>query len=234
MSKERFLKEISLNRESKQLDKKTIFIAEEKASEIIQQFLTNIQSIREKFHIHNELLQNDKKESAKDILRSQVVFLMSALDFYMHEMVRYRLLKMFSGELPKTKSYKNFIVSIETLEEALKNPETIDWLSEEIILRHSHETFMASKAIKKVLALISNEKIYQLTCERLEKENTEVNELIDEIYRRRNQIAHQSDRLHNQDGQNSIVKEDVERYIDFIEMFVQKIHDLLMDEESRV
>jgi hypothetical protein len=115
----------------------------------------------------------------------------------------------------------------------LKNPETVDWLSEEIILRHSHKTFMASKAIKEVLALISNEKIYNLTCKGLGKENVEVNELIDEIYRRRNQIAHQSDRVHNQDGQNPIFKEEVERYIDFIEKFVQQIHELLMDEESR-
>lgn len=233
MSKERFLKEFSLNRESKQLEKRKIFTTEQKANEIIQQFQHNIQSIREKFHIHDELIQNGKEEHAKDILRSQVVFLMSALDFYMHEIVRYRLLKMFSGELPKTKSYKNFIVSIETLEEALKNPETIDWLSEEIIIRHSHETFMASKAIKKVLALISNEAIYNLTCEELGKENGEVNELIDEIYRRRNQIAHQSDRLHNEDGQNAILKEEVQKFICFIEEFVQKIHDLLMDEEYR-
>jgi hypothetical protein len=112
MSKERFLKEISLNRESKQLEKKAIFITEQKANEIIQQFQYNIKSIREKFHIYDELVQNGKEEHAKDILRSQVVFLMSALDFYMHEMVRYRLLKMFSGELSKTESYKLIIKKI--------------------------------------------------------------------------------------------------------------------------
>lgn len=209
-------------------------VTDPKANKIVQQFQYNIQAIRDKFLIYDELIQNGKEDHAKDILRSQVVFLMSALDFYMHEIVRYRLLKIFLGELPKTESYKNFIVSIETLEEALKNPETVDWLSEEIILRHSHKSFMASKAIKEVLSLISNEKIYNLACKALGKENGEVNQLIDEIYSRRNQIAHQSDQIYNQEGQNSIFKEDIERYIDFIQTFVQKIHDLLMDEERRV
>lgn len=233
MSKERFLKNISLTRESRQLEKRRVIIADQKANDIMKQFQYNIQSIREKFSIHDELLGNGKKQHAEDILRSQIVFLMSALDFYMHEIVRYRLLKMFSGEIQKTESYKTFIVSIQTLEEALKNPETIDWLSEEIILRRSHKTFMASKAMKEVLSLISREKIFAQTCQALQMEHATVAKCMDDIYRRRNEIAHQADRPHNEEEQHRVCKEEVEQYIDFIERFVQHVHRLLMEEESK-
>ncbi|AST07800.1 hypothetical protein AF2641_13380 [Anoxybacillus flavithermus] len=151
----------------------------------------------------------------------------------MHEIVRYRLLKMFSGEVQKTESYKTFIVSLQTLEEALKNPETIDWLSEEIIFRHSYKTFMASKAIKEVLSLISKEKIFAQTCQALQMRHETVAKYVDDIYRRRNEIAHQSDRPHNEEEQHRICKEEVEQYISFIEKFVCHIHHLLMDEESK-
>ncbi|EMT46231.1 HEPN domain-containing protein [Anoxybacillus flavithermus] len=233
MSKERFLKNISLTRESRQLEKRRVVIAEQKANDIMNQFQYNIQSIREKFAIYDELFENGKKQHAEDVLRSQIVFLMSALDFYMHEIVRYRLLKMFSGEIRKTESYKTFIVSLQTVEEALKNPETIDWLSEEIILRHSHKTFMASKAIKEVLSLISREKIFAQACQALQTEHTTATKYMDDIYRRRNEIAHQADRPHNEEKQHRICKEEVEQYIDFIEKFVQHVHRLLMEEESK-
>ncbi|AST07802.1 hypothetical protein [Anoxybacillus flavithermus] len=77
MSKEKFLKDVSLTRESRQLEKRRVFTVEQKAIDIIQQFQYNIQSIREKFSIYDELMKSGKRQHAEDILRSQVVFLTS-------------------------------------------------------------------------------------------------------------------------------------------------------------
>lgn len=231
MSNENFMKDISLDtREKRKIDKKVIIKPDIKSKEIIDQFNKNIENIRKKFDIYSTLTEKDLKEEAEDILRSQVVFLMSALDFYMHEIAKYGLLKIFNGEKPKTSSFKNFLVSIETVQLALKNPESVDWLSEEIILRHSHETFMSDTKIKKVLAQISTKPVYTDVAPIVCKDTKELNEKLNNLYARRNKIAHQSDREHGSINLNSINKDEVKNYIDLVDKFINEVHKILIND----
>lgn len=50
--------------------------------EIKDRFDVSIQSIEQKFDIYNQLMESGKDDEAKDILRSQIVFLESVLDFF--------------------------------------------------------------------------------------------------------------------------------------------------------
>lgn len=224
-----FLKNIKLSdREEKINDVKSI-LPDMNLENIFKQFKQNIDNVKSKFEIYEILSNNNYEKSSKDILRSQIVFLMSTLDFYMHEIARYSLLQMFRGEKEKTNSYKNFIVSITVVEKALQNPESVDWLSEEIVYRNSHKTFMSSKEIKNTLSLISNKKIYSEIEERLDMKGKLTNKL-KEIYKRRNKIVHQSDRIHNSDNLYEVKKETVEEYVYIIENMGQIICDILIED----
>lgn len=190
----KFLKDISLDRRNEEREIVQNIIADIDSEKIKRQLDDNIENIKSKFDIYDKLVAENLKNEADDVLRSQIVFLMSALDFYMHEIVKYSLIKIFKREKEKTSSYKNFIVSIEVVEKALDNPENIDWLSEEIILRHSKNTYMGSKKIKEALSLISTEKVFSKVADNLNYQTKDLSNKIDEIYKRRNKIAHQSDR----------------------------------------
>ena len=78
--------------------------------EIKDRFDESICNIESKFDLYDELNASGKLEDAKDVLRSQIIFLEAVLDFYLHEITKYSYFKMFSNEWDKTSQYKNFNV----------------------------------------------------------------------------------------------------------------------------
>ena len=72
---------------------------------ILDRFNSNIADIRKHFQTADDLLalQPPKQTEAEDIWRSQIVFLDSAIDFYIHEIVKYGIIKMFNGNWAKSK-----------------------------------------------------------------------------------------------------------------------------------
>lgn len=90
---------IELNRrESKNIEKKKVSLPDIESKRIIDIFLKNIQMIKGKFQLVKNLYDKGFENEAEDLLRSQIVFSMSALDYYLHEITRYSILKMFNGE----------------------------------------------------------------------------------------------------------------------------------------
>lgn len=225
----KFIIDITLDDRERKIEKEAPIIPDIKLENVFKQFCDNIANIRTKFNIFDTLNKEGHNEEAEDILRSQVVFLMSALDFYMHEIVKYCLLQIFKGDRQKTNSYKNVAVSIEVVEKALKNPESVDWLSEDISHRNSHQAFMSSSEIKRILSLISTKKIYNDIENELNMSRQLSNKL-EEVYKRRNKIAHQADRDHDTNSLYEINRDDVEAYIILLESVVKVIHNKLVED----
>lgn len=222
---------IELNRrESKNIEKKKVSLPDIESKRIIDVFLKNIQMIKGKFQLVKNLYDKGFENEAEDLLRSQIVFSMSALDYYLHEITRYSILKMFNGEKEKTKNYETFIVSLKVVEEALKNPERVDWLEEEIHHRHSNKTFMGSSNIKEVLKLNSTKEVYRNVAAKIDDNQAFTKEMLDEIYKRRNQIVHQSDSQLASNQMNLITIEEVEKYVIFIEKFILYVHDEIVQD----
>lgn len=98
--------------------------------EIKDRFDESIQSIEQKFNLYDELMESGKVDEAKDILRSQIIFLEGVVDFYLHEMTKYSYFKMFSNEWDKTSQYKSFNVKMEMVEKGLNSPNSREWFFE--------------------------------------------------------------------------------------------------------
>lgn len=228
-----FMKEIGLNKREPTREKNKSILPQVDCEKIIHQFRNNIKNISNKFEMYNNLVNSDLNDEAEDILRSQIVFIFSSLDFYMHEIIKYVIIKMFSGERPKTVKYKNFIVSIDTLERAIREPENIDWLTEEIIIRHGRKTFMSSKEIKLQIELISKIKSpYKKIADNMSIKEKELDDKIKTMYTRRNNIVHQSDRDPATNILNKINVEYVRECLKLINEVVENIHKIIVENDE--
>lgn len=154
---------------------------------------------------------------------------MSSVDFYIHEIVKYGIIKIFKGEKNKTKEYKAFIVSIECVEKAIKNPESIDWLEENIIVQNKYKSFMALNKINNALKIISDKNILDNSIKKvasdLGKEISEIRYVMKIMNERRNCIAHQTDRDPIKCNINDISIEEVKNGIYIVSKLILDIHD---------
>ncbi|MDU2445587.1 MAG: HEPN domain-containing protein [Clostridium perfringens] len=222
------MKSISLERTSETREIKNEIKSDKKLIEILSDFNENIERINSKFEVVNELQKKGLEEAANDILRSQIVLLMSSIDFYIHEIVKYGVIKIFNKEKARTKDYESVIVSIECVEKAVINPESVDWLEESIIVQNKFKSFISLSKMRRALRIISNKKIMD---ESIRKTSTEIGmsekvfkEKLDKLYERRNCIVHQTDRNPLDCRINDIRKEEVQEGITLISKLILNIH----------
>ena len=205
-----------------------------KIDEIKEQFDDNLKAIRLKFNISKNLHVAGEIEAEKDIYRSQVVFIESALDYYMHVLGIYATEQMYKSNWDKTPSYKNLMVPIDKVMYAILHPEEDNWIDEVIISHHSSKTYMSPKEIKGQLTFIVGKDFYKKVADdmyydKYSRNSTEVQltDNLQKLYSRRNSIVHQMDRNHSTGLLNDITEEEVECFLDFAEHFINSIHKLL-------
>ncbi|WP_281714193.1 HEPN domain-containing protein [Allobaculum stercoricanis] len=196
-------------------------------SEILQHFTESIDEIKKQFDVADELLRAGNEIACKMVWRSQVVLAEGLLDFYIHEMSKYCLVKMFSGTWPKTDKYKSFQIPMEKVEMAIATLESNDWFFEYLNERFSRDVFLSSESVKDQLNLIGipfKQVMTKAFPSKNENEAMKVGkEVISNLFKRRNEIVHQNDRSHASAEQTDITKEYVEDYISKIESIVNAI-----------
>ena len=185
-------------------------------AQIKERFDNNLASIRKQFDIAEALKAEGKIEECETVWRSQVVFLESALDFYIHEVSKYGMLNIFSGNWEKTEKYNNYQVPMKYVEEGFKNPESKAWLLQYLNERFSTEVYLSADSMKNQLNLLGL--FFEPVMEKAfpkpsapDSSYREGRKVVKELFERRNQIAHQTDRKHNDATQNTISKEYVEQ-----------------------
>lgn len=207
-------------------DKKETIVSFE-LKEIVRHFDTNIEAIRKQFDIANELEKDGKKEQAEYLWRAQIVFSVSALDFYMHEITKYGICQMFNKSWEKTPHYHKIKITMKNMEMALKNIES-PWLIECINDSFSSYAFGSYQNISDQLKIIgiSARCVYNQAFPPTDNAgNCESNNIIDSIWKRRNKIAHQSDRQHENAEIQTIDGDYTKKCIDSIETFVHTINN---------
>ena len=161
------------------------------------------------------------------VWRSQVVLAEGLLDFYIHEVSKYCLVRMFSGAWPKSEKYKSFQIPMERVENAIAALESNDWLFEYLNKRFSRDVFLSCESMRDQLNLIGipfNKVMEVAFPSGNEQEAIKTGkEAIAMLFQRRNEIAHQNDRSHASAEQTDITKEFVEDYISKIESIVNAI-----------
>lgn len=189
-------------------------IVSNRPDDILRQFIDSVSSILQKL---DQCTTNDQF-----IFKACIVLAISALDHYIHEIVKYKILLIFDGRAPKTPSYNNFIVSLQCVERAIRSPESLDWLEEEIKHRNSYKSFQRYEKIAEAVKLIYTGNIWDELSELLSIKKADLKRQLDDIIIIRDDISHQ-------DGSTSpdFEKKEITSNVIFIRDLVLKIHETL-------
>lgn len=205
-------------------------------SEIKRHFVENMDSIKAQYSVAEALVTKNNLEDSKTIWRSQVVLAEGVLDFFIHEMSKYCLFRMFIGQSEKTEKYASIKIPMSKVEEAIDATESNEWFFKYLNERFSRDVFISRESMREQLNLIGigfTPVMVRAFPRDKEKASLEYgSKVVEDLFRRRNQIAHQNDRSHESAEQNDITKDFVSDCISKIETIVNAIYDIAEEKEQ--
>lgn len=199
----------------------------------IEQFRENVKRARHLGAIHSVLeVQTTSVLDLSDILRAELVMVVSALNHCIHEIVRLGMLETYQGKRSKTFHFLRFAISLENALRSAKNINDTDWLEDEIRTKHSYQSFQRADKIAEAIRLISDVKLWSEVAKRIDSDKTDqtVKKELDLIVKRRDQIAHEADIEPTPFGNRwKIDKFMVEEAVQFIEQIAEAIYQVVSE-----
>ncbi|CDM97006.1 MULTISPECIES: HEPN domain-containing protein [Limnospira] len=124
----------------------------------LDQFRVSIARVRDLIDVHNYIKsQSTPALDLSDILRASLVLAVSALDYYIHEVVTLGMLEIYKGERPQTAAFSRFQVSLgNTTNDRLMLMNIESWLETEIQLSQAGSFLPESPSVSDLLPLISS------------------------------------------------------------------------------
>ena len=207
-------------------DKKKVVIRNEQEKHILKQFNSSIEVIRQKDEIIQFLSAHG--QPTLEIRQSQIILLMSALDLYIHDIVKYCIIQKFNGNQTKTKQYKELLIPMQSVELAIQNPESLDWLDEVITSINQYKSFTSYGKNKNQLEAVGlkSKKFNELVLKT--ESDFGVSDLIEKLRSLRNRLAHQDQESINS-LESELTEEKINQYIGFIYQLVQDIHQTIIE-----
>lgn len=199
--------------------------------EIKNHFDEDLFAIRSMSNVYQQLDEEQNETSSELILRSQVILLESAFDFYLHELTKFGVNKMFEKSWEPTEKYKRIILRLELVEKIINDEVDENWFLEYISQYYSKDTMVSFKTLSGQISLLGldiQEIADRAFCEVNSSEKTivQMKKAIGELYMRRNIIAHQSNRGHEDAMHYQISESQVNEFIENIEKVVNAMHDV--------
>lgn len=195
-------------------------------------FVKNITRIRNTYDLYLHLNKELKfpSDHLGDLLRSDFVFLVSALDRFVHDLVRIGMIESFQGIRPKTNSFLNFVIPLSQVDlmvnTSLYPPEII--FEQQIIQSHRYLAFQEPDKISNALSLVWTEPHkWQKISQGIDESENETKTKLKNIIIRRNQIVHEADMDLLTGDLINIDSSDLENSIDFVEKVCLKIYELV-------
>ena len=198
--------------------------------DINRHFNDSVSLILKQIQLADNLFASGLEEEAKDILRSQIVFIDSAFDFYLHEILKLGIINMFHGDwTPKTDKYNNLLFDMKTLEAAITDDVSDEWLKNWINNKYSGKPLMSYEDFVDVcnlLALNVQDIADKLFYDKNSRTPTrdKLKYIISRLCARRNQIAHQSDRKRENAEREDITRDYVNETLEDIRKIVDAVH----------
>ncbi len=197
-------------------------------SEIKKHYDESISAVRDMFSVASDLQKAGNQTQAENIWRAQIVFIVSAFDFFMHEITKFGLGKIFDGTWEVTVKYSNISMKLDVVNKALKNGESSDWFMEFVNEQFSTATMVSYADVKDQINLLGLD--MQILADdtfylqgSTEKTLDKLKRRLNGLFAKRNVIAHQSDRRHEDAEIMEIAEDIVQAYVDDISKVVENI-----------
>lgn len=205
-------------------------------TKIKEHFDDGILSIENQYRVFDDLQNKGMELEGKTILRSQIVLAEGTLDFFIHEMSKYAVYHMFINQWSKSDKYDRFSVPMGIFEKIVQDQGSDDAFFEFLNERFSREVYLSEECMKDQLNLIGikfsdvMEKAFPTASQ---KESIEQGRnVVKELFKRRNEIAHQIDRSHISAEQEDITKDFVYDNIGYIKSIANAIFDIALQNEQ--
>lgn len=186
----------------------------------ILQFQTNIGYVRDLSIIYSSISGFTASQTIdlSDLLRSQILMCVSALDHFVHNTVEEGMLEIYQGIRPPTSNFENFKISMKNHQYAKTNPHQVNWLRAEIKEKIRYDSFQKSKKIASAISLVTPKDLWNELSTMMGKNADDIKRNLDVIVTRRHNIAHAADSDPSNLGQRfSITKSEVDDVIDFVD-----------------
>ena len=197
----------------------------------LDQFHISISRVRDLIAVHNSIkAQSTPALDLSDILRAALVLSVSALDYYVHEVVKLGMLEVHQGTRSEPPAFAKFQINLGSAREWLSADVGLDyWLEDEIQQRHSYKSFQQPDNIADAIRLISDKKLWEEVRKVMNRTAKDIKQELGIIVDRRNKISHEADIDPTLGLGNrwNINEADVNNAVDFIEKVVESIHSIL-------
>ena len=197
----------------------------------IEQFRENIARVQSLGGLHEAFDQmTTPAVDLTDLLRAQIVMVVSALDHYIHEITRVGMLEVYDGNRPRTDAFLRFQVTMDTAMKGISNSSENQWLDAEIRERHGYQAFQHPDNIADAVRLFSSCELWPSVAGQLNLPVQDVKNRLRAIINRRNQIAHEADLNPSYLGSGTrwpISPLDLTSTLDFIQNVCEAIHTVV-------
>lgn len=192
-------------------------------------FRTNLSRIRSLHTVYLSLLGSVTSiVDLSDLLRAEVVLVVSALDHFVHELTRLGMMEIWRGGRPATTAYLRFSVSMDITTRLAGAAGTDTHLEAEIRMRHGYQAFQQPDNIADAIRLFSAVDLWRDVATALGLRPEDVRSQLKLIVDRRNKIAHEADVDPSYPGQRwPISRRDVEQSIAFVEDIAETVFKLV-------
>lgn len=197
----------------------------------LNQYRQTSQSVKDLGKLHNLIITNFPllSSQAEEILRAQYVLIISALDCYVHDSVRYGLLEIYQGKRTSCSHTKKYSIKFDTLQQ-IEAANTLNsklaHLETHIIETNSNDSYQSPKGIEYALSLIGVKKFWSIISSDMSMAPDDIKRELALTINRRNKIAHESDINPATASKYPINTTLVVKVIDFIDKLVDSIHKL--------
>ena len=158
------------------------------------QFIDNIDRSRQLGAIYCTISsQTTSALELEDILRAELVLAVSAFDHFIHEVTRFGIVEIYRKVRPLTRHYLQFQVSMDSVGLALTDPNSSDWLEDEVSARLGWRSFQSSSNVADAIRRISEKSLWVEVGTILNQNPHAVTGQLNLIVDRRNKIAHEAD-----------------------------------------
>jgi hypothetical protein len=166
-----------------------------------------------------------------DLLRWQWIQAVSALDKFVHDIVRVGMLHIYTGYRNPTNKYLTFTIDLKTHLQIIQDSNTaISIFEKQILLKNGYLAFQDPDKISDALSYIWDEKNkWKVISDIIGMSESDVKTQLRNISIRRNQMVHESDYPGNLMQRQTIAKDDVTEVVSFIEKVAESIYNAVKE-----
>ncbi len=196
----------------------------------IEKFRLNIKSVKELDSLYTLLIKNYPllEEQAGDILRAEVVLAVSALDCFIHDLVKQGMVETYQGIRTPSKQFEGYQIPVKFLK-LIENTDNVEeksaYLENAIKEINSKDSYQSPKNIDYILQYINITKIWQKVSDLMEIKAEDIRNELSLIIDRRNKIAHEAD-YDTLGFKAPIEQQNINDIVQFIAKFCESIYQI--------